>query len=479
MEEAQVQKYIVDHKVHGYTPLDITDLAAVNGITDSEVVIVTSSKCNKSLGDYYKATESLLKHQNRVILIGIEDDNMNYFKSLASLMVTYKAYDIYTVGESDIIAGPYLINIEKREPDISEVQNYIGGDITAYNDLVTILFGIESLVEEGSIEELRDFLEEHILSIENFTSTIDGMKKKCQMFNSDELFDKIRELQQSNDSLKEKFDEQKESANNFKHEKEQLEVDIKELKRENQKLSARNEELSNEAGYGKSVIKTYNTINTQAIQCKTKLILYFKEISYVAYTNTLITQIQQILETYKLKVKLMVYDTQTNLYMTYKPLPIITGKDYVSQKDTLIHKNRVFVVAEPNQSILNDIITSEQCFDVVIIYDRMKEQNDIISGNNVTKFYIVNSSKDFKELKNIAKITDTSFVITHAHSSIDNLANGKSDRKFLDIPYINTFNTLTESAKTNKYMRLETSFTKQRLINTILTKSRINTLINI
>lgn len=472
-----MQKYIIDHKVHGYTPIEIDDMDTISLIKDSEVVIVASSKCAQSLGNYYKATSKLLQNQNRVILIGIEEDNMSYFKALASLMVTYKAYDIYTVGESDIVAGPYLLNIEKREPDITEVQNYIGGDITAYNDLVTILFGIESLVEEGHIEELRDFLEQHILSIENLTTTIDGMKKKCQMFNSDELFDKIKELQEKNNKLQDDYEQQKVEANNFKHDKEQLEVDIKELRRENQKLSAQNEELSNEAGYGKSVIKTYNTINTQSLQCKSKMILYFKEISYVSYTNTLVSQIQQVLEAYKLKVKLIVYDTQTNLYMTYKPLPIITGRDYVGQKDTLIHKNRVFVVAEPNQSILNDILTSEQCFDVVIVYDRMKEQNDVVSGNNVTKFYIVNSSKDFKEIKGATKITDTSYIITHAHSSIDNLSNGKSDRKFLDIPYINAFNTLTESAKTNKYMRLETSFTGQRLIDTILSKSRINTLI--
>ena len=104
----------------------------------------------------------------------------------------------------------------------------------------------------------------------------------------------------------------------------------------------------------------------------------------------------------------------------------------------------------------------------------MRENTDIVSGNNVTKFYVINSSVDYRELAPILKIPDTSHVITHAHSTITDYKT--HEQKFLDIPFITGFNTLTDSAKTNKYLKAITQLTKEPLVTTIFKKARIDTL---
>jgi len=473
----EIEKYIINHSLHGYNAIDVTDENSYINIDSSIIVVVVDSSCDEQLHLYYKAVDTLLRNYNRIILLGLNDGN-KVFKVLASLLVTYKDYDIYDEYDKDskdLITGQYLLDLEDREPDIIEVQNYIGGDVTAYNDLSAILFGIESLVKEGNIDALKEFIDEHILSIENFVSTLNSMRKKCEAFDSHELFDKVGELQSEADELSKKVSEQASELESVKYDRDSYKVQVSDLTKDNSKLKAELQALKDQGGYGPSVISAYKELNISLINCKTKMILYFKEISYVPYCNTLISKLQEFFEKKQLKTKLLVYDSQTNLYKTYKPLTIVTGKDYVANKDTIINKNKQVVIAEPVQAVIQDILQSEQCFDVVIIYDRIKEATDIVSGNNVAKFYILNSSKDYAELKKDINITDTSFIITHANSSI---TNEKGVKDFLDIPFIPGFSGMSNSAASQKYFKLVTAVTGQRLIETIAVKSRINTLYN-
>lgn len=464
-------KYIFNYSMHGYESAKPETFD--NNVSGSLLIVVIDKSCDNNINDYYKLVDNSLRNKNRVILIGLEDENKS-FKPIASMMITHKAYDIYTVIEKDLISADYILSLEDREPDIMEVQTYVGGDLTAYTDLSTLLFGIESLVDDGDLDKLTSFLEEHLLSIENMTTTLNNMKKTCDLFSSGELMDKINAMKAKEDKLKKELEDKDKKIADTKYEYEKAKVAGEELKRENDKLKNKNIELKSQAESGTTVISSYKEINTSLINCKTKLILYFKEVSYVPYANTLVSQICSYLDMCKLKHKLLIYDTQSRLYSTYKPLNIISGRDYVTLKDTLIGKTPKFVITEPNKAVIEDILTAEQCFDVVVIYDRMKEPGDIVTGNNVTKFFVINSNKDYTEVKDILKIKDNSFIITNAHSSIDN----GSKRQFLDIPYIEGYSELTDAARSSKYIKLKTSFAELQLIQTIIKKSRINTLIN-
>jgi len=170
----------------------------------------------------------------------------------------------------------------------------------------------------------------------------------------------------------------------------------------------------------------------------------------------------------KLRAKLVIYDTR-GLCSIYKPLPILSGREYVENRDMLVNKTQKFVLTEPNQSAIEDILTSEQSFNVVIVYDRMREDTDIVSGNNVTKFYVIGSSKDYLELKDRLRINDPSSIITRTGSRIPG--------DVIDIPTIDKFSGgITDSARTSKYMKLICTSTGEPVMDTIFKKSQINSL---
>ena len=78
-------------------------------------------------------------------------------------------------------------------------------------------------------------------------------------------------------------------------------VNCENLKRENEKIKNKNTDLQAQSESGGAVIKTYKELNTKLIDCKTKLIIYFKEVSYVRYTNSLVVKLMEVLEKKKLK----------------------------------------------------------------------------------------------------------------------------------------------------------------------------------
>lgn len=471
-------KYLINENIHGYEKITVNDDKAFTE-RDNMFVLIIDKNCDKNVGSYYRALTQALKNNNRVIMVSIDDEN-KAFKPLASLLITYNNYDIYQVIDRESISAPYLLKLEDREPDYTEVRTYVGGDVTAYSEMSTILFGIENLIDEGNEAGLKNFLEEHMLSIENLTTTLNNMKKTCDVFSSSELTDTINSLKTKIEKLQQDIENRDKEISNIKFERDENKVNLENIKRENEKLKNSNTDLQAQAESGGSVIKTFKEINTQLINCKTKIVLYFKEVSYVPYMNSLVMQLTRVFDAKKLKYKLLIYDTQSEMYTAYNPLQAITGADYISMKSTLISKKKAFVVAEPNPTIMQDMLLSEQCFDVLIVYDRTKSLTDIVTGNNVTKFYVINSSNEYEKLNRQLKIPDTSHIITHANSSIEKgkgtSSAASNKRKFLDIPTIPDYNSNTDAGKISKYMKLVTKLTGVPLIDTIIKKSRIDTL---
>lgn len=461
-------KYEINFNIHGYEKLTVDD-DAVSTITDDLVIVVVEKQCDAELGKYYKAVNNLLRNRNRVILISVNDEN-KLLKPIASLMTTFRAYDIYSIEEKEQISAKYLQTAEEREPDFCEVQSYIGGDVTAYSDMTTLLFGIESLVEEGNQDALKDFLQDHMGSIENLSFTLNNMKKTCDIFNSNELVDIINTMKKDTENLNSKIAEKDKILDEVKHDRDQFKVDADTLKRENTKLRENNEDLQNQVANGGTILKTYNEVNTKLIKCKSKIVLYFKEVSYVQYTNSLVEQLMNFLKNKKLKIKLLIYDTNTELYQTYSPLTIVRGEEYTTQGRNLINRTEKFVVAEPNQSIITDILESDNCFDVVIVYDRIKGVKDLVSGNNVTKFYVINSKKDYDAVTPIIHIIDTSTIITRDGAGID-------DAKTISVSNIAGYSNSTDAAKTSKYIKM-TDKNHGNLFTYITEKSKINSLYN-
>ena len=432
--------------------------------------------CDDKVGAYYKMIRNALSNFNRVILIGVNDEN-RVFKTLACLMTTYRAYDIYTVESEESLSIKEVLAMEDRHPDLTEVQTYIGGDVTAYSDMSAILFGIESLVSEGNSDKLKEYLNEHMLSIENLTSTLDSMKKTCDIFNSDELIDKINKLIEEKKELNAKIDVKDSKLKELEYDKTKLKVDYETLQRENRKIISEKEAMEASANLGGNVLKAYKPIKTPLIHCRTKIVLYFKEISYVQYVNSLVMHLLYMLTSVmKIKAKLLIYDTQTNMYSSYGSLRIVSSQAYISSKHGLISKNKAFVVSEPNSSIIKDVLESDQSFDVVIVYDRMKNPIDVVEGNNVYKFFVINSSQEFSKMYKELKIKDLDYVITRPGSTIGLNEKDTFEGSYIDIPSIDDYSKATNSAKLSKYIRLASMNDKQNILNKIQSLANIDSM---
>lgn len=459
-------RFIINHEVKGYTTTNILD-KSLKESSDNIVVLVLDESTSDKLAEYYNMVTDILLSKNKLYLIVVGKES-KIRKSICTLVANYKNYNIYKVDSKNTITTEYVDTIIEREPTIDEVQSFIGGDISGYSDINVILMGIDDLVSRGDLEGLKRFIEEHLISIENLTNVVDYMKKIVDTANSKELFSRIDELKNKIRDADIKLDSTEEENKKIKDENLRLIESSETTKKELAKAMSKTKELEQQMSSNTPVIQSYSEINTALIKCKTSNIIYFKEISYVPYTNSLMIMLMEILKLMKKKAKLIIYDSKVGLSTIYKPLSVIGGSEFVANKANFVSHVDIFTVVEPNPTILSSILeNTNPAFDIVIIYDRMRQPTNIVSGNNVVKFYIINSNKDFREVQNQLRISDKSTIITRVGSSIG--------PETLNIPRIEDYNApgTTESAKISKYKKLQAAGNNKLVIQTILDKARV------
>lgn len=464
--------------MHGFDRRSVEDIDLIER-DGSLYVVVANKSCDEQVTAYYSFVEKAVKYGNRVVFISKEDGN-KIFKPIATLMTALNSYDIYTTPLDMPLSLNYIEKVLERKPSFAEVQSYVGGDIVAFAEIDTILRGIKSLSDDGNVDALKDFMESHSMSIESMTIALNYMKTVFNLHESEQLSDKIVRITNELDKLRQEAKSRDEYVETVeKRLNSNTEVTNK-LKAELETAKAANKELQAELdGASGSVIKSYKAINMASLKCTTKRVIYFKEISYVQYVNSLVSILVGILrDQKKLKVKFLIYDDASTIADKYRPIQTVSGEDYRSLKTNIINRTQDIVVIEPINNLLSDVLTSEQNFDVVVIYDRMRSSEDIVKGNMVTKFFIANSSSDIVRLRDKLGIGANANVITHTGSKLVPSKTGDSKESLagaLDVGAIPGFSRMTDTAKRAKYMRLSTS-TEVLLIDTIFKRSNIETI---
>lgn len=459
-------KFIINHEVSGYKTVDINNSELLDS-DNNEIVLVLDESTNGKLNEYYNKVLDILLSKNKLYVIVVAKES-KIRQSICILVANYRNYNLYKVDSKDTITQEYVDTILERKPTIDEVESFIGGDISGYADLNVLLIGIENLVSSGDMDGLKNFIEGHIHSVESMSSIAEYMKKIVDTTNSGELMARINELRAEIRGINDKLDEADKENRQVKDENLRLVESNEASKKELAKLMSKNRELEEQVSSAGPVIQTYSPINTQIFTCKVLNIIYFKEISYVQYTNSAVLTLFNILKIMKKKVKLIIYDSRAGLSTVYKPMSVIGGSEFVANKDNFVTHVEKFVVVEPNPVILTSILESTNpVFDVVIVYDRMRQPINIVEGNNITNFWVINSNKDFNEVKSQLSIKDKSNIITRVGSSIG--------EETLNIPTIQGYNLpgVTDSAKISKYQKLQTAGTNKSIIQTILDKARI------
>lgn len=454
----------INFSVDGYEKIDITD-PKLEEYRDSTLLIALDGGTSDYLYNYYNKIRDILINKNRVILIVIGEES-KIRKQICMLAASYRNYDIYYVQDKDTLNKEYIEALIDREPTIEEVETFIGADITAYSEMNNILLSLCEKVQVDDINKLADLIIENKEMIQCFPSLIDYMKKTIDNYNSG--------LDSKMDSLKAEFLEMENSLSKMKIEVGGKDQELKDaiteiegLKKESAGAKQRCIDLEQKINNSGPSIRTYSTVNTSLIKCKVKSILYFKEISSVRYINTFIIRFLEILEKMdKLKVKLVIYDNNSPYNCVYKPIAVINTSDYLSNRDTVVNKYDKIVVVEPNKVILEDILNAD--YDCVIVYDKLRQTEDLVTGNCAFKYWVIGSMYQIQKIESVAKI-DRSKIITNVGACIDALS----------ISEIESFKTMTPSAKTSQYVVLpNVGNIKGKVIDIIKEKSNLKAIVD-
>lgn len=396
-------KYSVGIALDNYDLVGLDSKELGNSISNDVVIVLGESSSNQ-LHEYYTTIRRLIIRNNNVKLI-LDGDRSKIRKHISMLMTSYGRYDIYRVDDINEIDDEFIRTIEERVPTIEEVTEYIGEDIATYSEISNVLLELTKNVENGDMDGLKKTVYENMEVIKNSSTVIDYMKKVMDSANAG-TDEKIAKLKEQIDKLESKSKSDNIKIDTLTRNQNALKESNDFLEKEARRAETRRQELEEQVNKSGPVIKAYSTLQTSVIKgYKPVSVLYFKEITKIPYINTLIIQIANTINKLlkdapkdKPNVRLIIYDN-TSQYQIYKPLTIVDSAMMTNNRANIVNHVKEMVITEPNQSLLEDILKVD--FPVVIIYDRLRQQRDILSGNMVTKFYVANSKNDVKAIKSL------------------------------------------------------------------------------
>lgn len=451
-------KYIVNESVMGCERVEITDEKLINDKDQLVYVVLNESTADAScLKTYYNSIKAMLKNNVKVFIVMVAETS-KIRGSICNLMQLFGNYNVYQVPDENFISSAYLDTLPERTVTYDEMAQYLQNDIVAYDDMDTVLQGVQECINRNDAEGLKTLIEGHLPTIEAAPTVFSQMKNSIDQANSGVLQDKIAsikaQLEEANELNEKKQTEIRQRESTI----DDLNSSLKDAKRQLTQTKADMEELKLQVQNAGPAIRSYQTVKTQLLKCKTEHIIYIKEISRIPYINSFVLMLQEMIKQFRYTSKLLIYDNTSQAQVTYGNMQQVDSAAFESNKAVLLNKTLKFVVTEPAPQILKDILQSiNPQFDVLIIYDRMKQATDLVEGNNVYKFWVVNSFNDYNTTKNLFKIDRTDTIITRPASRIA--------PDVIDIPRIKAYEAETQdNGKFAKYKGVQTTICKQPLM---------------
>lgn len=356
-------------------------------------------------------------------------------------------------------------SVDREEEIRKELQEEINEHIKNIEEQKEIIAKLE--------EEIKDVKESYDKKLEDINNKLKAYEKELESKDK-EIKHKELETNKKDDILKEKDefisklrDELKLMEENKVDEIDngEKQVKIEEYLKDIEKYKRRVNELESRISNSGPILNKYKEMNTSTIKCKAKSIIYFKEISYVPYINSFVTQVLSIMaDLKKLRVKLVIYEYKNNFLSVYKPIDVAGSAEYINNRDTIVNKLEKVVIVEPNQAIIEDILKAN--YDVIIVYDRLKQDTDIVVGNNVHKYFVINSSNDLKHILQNNKI-DKKHIITSVGT----------DPESISINTIEGYKKMSPGGKMSAYMKLKNvGENTEGIVDIIFNRTKVNSI---
>ena len=417
-----------------YTVIDAKE--ALN-IVKSNLVIIASNGAKIDNYELFKIMYRVVNNDNKVYVIGAGLEPA-YAKNIFCLAVAKSIRNIYAVDNLSMIDDDYIESILAKEGTLADLENYVGNDVVFAETIGTILLEIIQRCKEGDDAGLLEYIKMNLDVLQN-----SSYYNECMRSVNDKLAGELTTMRTEREKALTDNRAMREKVDKADSKTKELEDTISTYKKDITRLQDENKGLVERLNSSGPIVSTFQSLHTGTLpRARAKSIMYIKEVSYVRYVNSLISNIISIISAQggRLKVKMLVYDNKSDFSVIYKPLNIVTWHDYIQNKERL-KQVTTLVVVEPNSVILEDALAEP--YDLVIVYDRLKLQKDLVHGNNVFKYWVINSKSNYNEIE--GEVADQRYIITRP---------GVLD-KSIAIPEIAGYGTLTPAAKLAKYRALQ------------------------
>lgn len=356
-------------------------------------IVVITADTHTDTGELEATVGQAIRNHARPIVIAERAVDCS---KIAVIMATNFWYDLYTVESLEQATEEYVVSLIERKPTLTEVLSYINDKADSLEKLTEALRELSSATSAEEISQIEEKYKEEIRSAPGIFGKLrisaNGLTVEAMKNLQEQLEQKEAELEQARAEI-EGLQSKIESSKGQSEEDKDKELQIKAMEEEIDNLREANQGLEDRINRSGPVIRAYTELKTSLLHCKVKSILYFKEVTQVRYSLTLLSQLATYMtKTRRLRVKIIVYDNAHGFVNIYKPVSLINMHEYVSKRLDVVEKMERIVITEPNPAILEDILKAD--YDVVIVLDRLKQLQDIVSGNNVYKYWMFNSSKD-------------------------------------------------------------------------------------
>lgn len=354
-------------------------------------------------------------------------------------MISNNDFSIIEVDELSDIDMEYAESVLEYQVEVNELKIILGEE----------LGGFAAQLLEDTNNPINNLVTSLINTTLKTVST--GSTETVQV--SKELNDKIYELERNLSDVRMRYAELTSKAENYKKCVDEQALVIKrqnsELGDTQEQLKAANDKLSNLGNFGKQTSNVvYAEMNLDRIRAKmvtqharidVEHVIYFKELTPCSYINSFITNFIQYLRINKKKnVICLIYDDSEFNRYKYGKLTRLNGTNFVANQS--LKDETLVVVTDAAPQILEEALITHN---VVLVYDRMGANNDVIVGRNVHKFVVVNSIKEMLEIRRETQIDSEHFLTTFG-----------TDKNTLSIRQIRDYKQMSQGGRLMSYANM-------------------------
>lgn len=444
--------YACGYKLSGsYFEFSVENANEVDSINNSNVLMILNNSADNKLLNYYTAVRSLIRNNNNLVIVNDTNNKSKIRKAICMLAVSLGCYNIYdcTMHELD---SDYVRTLMARKASQLEIEEYIGADIAAYEKVSDLAIQMQTYAKNNDSEAIATLMAENKDVIANIPVVMDFLKSvyDTHIAGTDAKVEKIqklldetaRDLNATKEKAKEhiiKVKAQEEELTKLRISAESIKKDLAAANKKSSDLERQLNELNDsEFDDGYSPLR-YTAFDTSQIKAFNKYIIYFKEIRETMYTGSMLRSLRRYIELAEKKIKLIIYDRQHDFMAAYRDVTIVNGERLSKNPDILKNSKSVIIVTDTNMAVLKAILQMD--VDVLIMWDRLKNKEDLVEGSLVTKFYLFGDRQTVRDIENASGKTYQKDRIFVDHTSSDTLY----------IPVIPDYTRLTSVSQVTNY----------------------------